>query len=131
MTAYTVSKPRSVAIWALSILLGIAFAYVATTKLTGTGNTTEYFAAIGWGQWFRYLTGLVDLVGAVLLFVPLWRFYGAIALFCSVGLGAVISLTVLHGDPTWGSPVMIVVPVILAFLTGVLVWLAHKNRSSL
>lgn len=124
------SKPRAVAIWALRIVLGIAFTYVAATKLTGTGNTVQYFAAIGWGQWFRFLTGSVDLVGAVLLFVPRWTLYGAIALACSVGLGAVISLTVLHGDPKWGAPVMVVVPAILASLAAVLAWLTRPNQSA-
>ena len=92
---------RGPGIWALRIVLGIAFAYIGTTKLTGTGNTVEWFAAIGWGQWFRYVSGSVDLVGAVLLFVSFWTCYGAMAIACSVGLGTLLSLTVLHGNPTW------------------------------
>jgi len=124
------SSPQGVAIWTLRIVLGIAFAYVSTTKLTGTGDTVPYFAAIGWGQWFRYLTGLIDLVGVILLFVPGSTFYGALALACSVGLGAALSLTVLHGDPKWGAPVMVVVPVILALLAAMLAWLTRPNRSA-
>src|SRR5258707_214201 len=91
------SKWRTFPIWALRVILGLAFAWIAYTKLTGTHNTIQYFAAIGWGQWFRYVTGTVDLVGVVLLFVPRRTCYGAIAIACSIGLGLVISLTVLKG----------------------------------
>ena len=97
------SKWRTIAIWALRVVLGLAFLAVGTTKLTGTRQTVEYFAAIGWGQWFRYLTGLLDIVGAALLFVPRWTCYRAIVLACSVGLATVISLTLLRGNPTWAA----------------------------
>jgi len=55
------------------------------------------------GQWFRYLTGILDIAGAALLFAPRWTFYGAIILACSVGVGTLISLTVLRGNPTWAA----------------------------
>ncbi len=85
MAADAPGRSRKIVIWALRLVLGLIFAYVAMTKLTGTGNTIQYFAAIGWGQWFRYMTGSVDLAGAVLLFVPGWTWLGAIMFTCSVG----------------------------------------------
>lgn len=124
------SRRRRIAIWTLRIVLGIAFLYIGTTKLTGTGNTVEYFAAIGWGQWFRYLTGTVDIAGAALLFVPRCTFLGAILLACSVGVGTLISLTVLRGDPTWGSAAMVVVPSILTIVAVVLVLLTRPVRTT-
>jgi len=48
------------------VVLGLIFLYVGATKLTETGNTVENFAAIGWGQWFRYFTGALDIAGVVL-----------------------------------------------------------------
>ena len=102
MAVREISKGRTIAIWALRVILGLLFLAVGATKLTGTGNTIEYVAAIGWGQWFRYLTGFLDVVGAALLFVPGATCYGAIALLCSVGTGTFISLTVLRGNPDWG-----------------------------
>ena len=130
MPADVPSKWRTIAIWALRVVLGLTFLAVGTAKLTGTGQTVEYFAAIGWGQWFRYLTGLLDIVGAVLLFVPRWTCYGAILLACSVGLGTLISLTVLRGNPTWGAPEMVLVPLVLTLLAAVLVWLTRPHRVS-
>src|SRR5436309_298750 len=124
------SNRLSLATWTLRIFLGIVFAYVATTKITGTGNTVNWFEAIGWGQWFRFATGAVDLVGAVLLFVPRWTCYGAMALTGSVGLGTILSLTVLHGNPTWGSPVMVTVPLVLTSLAALLAWITFPTRAA-
>jgi uncharacterized membrane protein YphA (DoxX/SURF4 family) len=123
-------RGRAIAIWTLRIVLGLVFLAVGVRKLTGTGNTVEYFAAIGWGQWFRYLTGFFDIVGAALLFIPLWTFYGAVILTCDVGLGALISLTVLRGNAVWGAPVMIVIPCILTLLAATTAWLSRPRGLS-
>jgi putative oxidoreductase len=130
MAAGAPGKWRTVVIWTLKILLGLIFLFVGTTKLTGTGNTIEYFTAIGWGQWFRYLTGFLDVGGVVLLFVPRWTCYGAIVLACSVGLGTLISVTVLRGNLTWGSPLMVVAPLVLTSLAVALAWLTLPHRES-
>ena len=71
----------------------------AAPKFAGQRDAVESFTQIGWGQWFRYLTGVLDIAGAALLFVPRWTCYGAVVLACSVGLGTLISLTVLRGVP--------------------------------
>jgi uncharacterized membrane protein YphA (DoxX/SURF4 family) len=125
----TPGKGRTIAIWGLRIILGIIFLFVGTTKLTGTGQTVEYFAAIGWGQWFRYLTGFLDIAGTILLFVPRWTCYGAIVLACSVGTATFISLTILRGNAAWGGPIMVVVPLIMTLLAAGLAWLTWPNRA--
>lgn len=130
MAAGQTGKGRTIAIWILRIVLGLLFLYLGTTKLTGTGGTVEYFAAIGWGQWFRYLTGFLDIAGVVLLFVPRATCYGAIVLACSVGTATLISLTVLRGDPTWGGPIMIAVPLVMTLLAITLAWLTRPSRIS-
>ena len=88
----TASRQRLIAIWFLRVLLGLAFLTIGVAKLTGSLHTVQTFAAFGWGQWFRYLTGLLDLAGALLVFVPRWTFYGALLLSCTIGLAAVLSL---------------------------------------
>jgi putative oxidoreductase len=123
------SRGRTIGIWALRVILGLFFLAIGTTKLTGTGQTVEYFAAIGWGQWLRYLTGVLDIAGAALLFVPQWTCYGAVVLACSVGLATGISLTVLRSDPTWGGSEIVAVPLVLTFLAVVLAWLRRPHRA--
>jgi putative oxidoreductase len=130
MAADVPGKGRTIAIWALRVVLSLIFLAVGTTKLTGTAQTVEYFAAIGWGQWFRYLTGLLDISGAVLLFVPRWTCYGAVMLACSVGLATLISLTRLHGNPAWGGSEMTLVPLVITSLAATLAWLTRPHRES-
>jgi hypothetical protein len=72
---------------------------------------------------FRYLTGCLDLAGVVLLFVPRCTFRGTIVLTCSVGTAAVLSLTVLRGNPVWGGFVMVLELIVLTSLTIALAWL--------
>jgi putative oxidoreductase len=128
MAADLPTKSRKIAIWVLRILLGLTFLVVGTTKLTGTGQTVEYFAAIGWGQWLRYLTGLIDIAGVALLFVPRGTCYGATLLTCSVGLATLISLTVLRGNPLWGGPAMVLVPLAITWAAAVLAWQTRPHR---
>jgi putative oxidoreductase len=82
----TAGRQRLIAIWFLRVLLGLAFLTIGVAKLTGSLDTVQTFAAFGWGQWFRYFTGLLDLIGALLVFVPRWTCYGAALLTGTVGL---------------------------------------------
>ncbi len=129
MAAKFPRKWQTTTIWVLRILLGVIFLAVGISKLTGTGRTVEYFAAIGWGQWFRYLTGCLDLAGTALLFVPRMTAYGAIVLACSVGLAALLSLSVLRGNLEWGGPQMILAPLFFTLLAATLAWLTLPRRS--
>jgi uncharacterized membrane protein YphA (DoxX/SURF4 family) len=123
------SKWLVILLWTLRVFLGVIFLAVGISKLTGTGQTVDYFAAIGWGQWFRYATGILDIAGALLLFVPRWTFYGSLLLACSVGSAALISLTVLEGNAVWGRSEMVWVPLLFTLLTAGLAWLTREQRS--
>ena len=124
----TSPKWQATVSWVLRVVLGVAFLLIGTTKLTGTANTVEYFEAIGWGQWFRYLTGFLDIVGLTLLFVPRYTFYGTIVLISSVGTATVLSVTVLRGNPLWGRSAMVLQPLVLMLLTIALAWLTNPRR---
>jgi putative oxidoreductase len=116
-------KWRAIAAWVLRVIVVLAFLVIAATKLIGTADTLEYFEAIGWGQWYRYLTGSLDVVGAALLLVPRYTFYGALVLISSVGPATVLAMTVLRGDPHWGSLDKVLEPLILTSFTIALAWL--------
>jgi putative oxidoreductase len=125
----TSPKSRTIVAWVLRVILGLAFLLIGITKLTGTSHTIDYFEAIGWGQWFRYLTGCLDVAGAALLFVPRFTFYGALVLIASVGTATVLSVTVLRGNPFWGGPAMVLQPLILTLLTVTLAWRTCAERA--
>lgn len=58
-------------LWVLQILIA-AFLLLASAmpKFVGQKDAVETFAKIGWGQWFRYVTGVVEAAGAIGLLVP-------------------------------------------------------------
>ena len=51
-------------------LLTLAFVAAGLAKLAGADMMVATFDAIGVGQWFRYVTGAIELGAAVLLWVP-------------------------------------------------------------
>ena len=55
----TTSRNHMMAIRVLRVLLGLAFLIIGTAKLTGSLHTVQTFEAFGWGQWFRYASGML------------------------------------------------------------------------
>ncbi len=101
------------------LLLGLFFVADGVIKLTGISKTVQLFERIGWGQWFRYFTGAVVLVGGVVMLLRLrWTFAGAVACACTVGTGALLYGFKLHRDPT--------LPTVLTALTAGLAVLAYS-----
>lgn len=74
---FAVSRPYSarpiavafdVLLWTVQVLLAAYFVYSASL-LFGDGMVAK-FNEIGFGQWLRYLTGTLELAGAVGLVIP-------------------------------------------------------------
>lgn len=95
----------TVALWAAQVLLAVYFiALAAIPKLTGDAGAVQMFADIGFGQWFRYVTGGVELAGAVGLLIP--RLSGLAALgLMGVMVGAALANLFLIPDAA-GSVVL-------------------------
>jgi putative oxidoreductase len=109
----TPGKGLNIALWIVQGLLALAFVGAASRKLLGKPEMVGLYEAIGVGQWFRYVTGLVELTGAGLILIPKTRVIGA-GLLAATMLGAIVThLFVLHSPPT--APV-----VLLAFVSLVL-----------
>lgn len=90
----------TVGIWALRSVLALAFVSGGFSKLTGAPAMVAIFTKIGFGDWFRYLTGLLEVIGAVGLLIPRTSFYAA-CLLATVMIGAIgFHLTSLGGNPT-------------------------------
>jgi uncharacterized membrane protein YphA (DoxX/SURF4 family) len=107
-------KGANIALWVLQALLALAFVGAASGKLSGKPEMVALFDAVGIGQWFRYVTGLLELTGALLIVLPRTKFFGA-ALLSLVMVGAVLThLFILHNPPT--------APAVLLVLAGVVAW---------
>lgn len=106
-------------LWILKGLAGLAFLAAGGAKLAGAEMMVATFEGVGLGQWFRYVTGLIEVVSAALLFVPGKQAIGAALLVCTM-IGAVITHLFIIG----GSPVPAVV---LGVIVGVVAW-AHRDQ---
>lgn len=107
-------KIMNVSLWILQIAAAGMFLMVGFFKLAGDPQMVGLFDAIGIGQWFRYLTGSVEVLGAILLLVPRLSGLGALMLVATM-LGAVATHLFIVG----GSPL---VAFILLIVTGIIAW---------
>lgn len=97
-TTTTKAKARSIALWVLQIALATFFLMGGVAKLTGDPMMVDVFEAVGIGQWFRYVTGLLEFTGAVLLLIPALAGAGAV-LLGTVMVGAIFThLFVIGGS---------------------------------
>lgn len=75
---------------ALRAFLAVMFIAAGATKIYGTQSMVEVFEAVGIGQWFRLVTGALEVVGAALFLVPATVLHGAALLAC-ICVGAAAS----------------------------------------
>ncbi len=92
--------------WVLQLAGAVVAAFSGAAKLTGMGATVAMFDAIGVGQWFRYATGAVEMVGAVLLFAPAAAGIGAALLIAVAAGGVVVHQAVMHHAPARHLPML-------------------------
>ena len=78
------------AAWLPRVAVALVFLSVGSEKFGAHGPWIRIFARIGIGDWFRYLTGTLQVGGALLLFVPPLVRVGAIVLGCTM-VGAIVT----------------------------------------
>ena len=83
----------------VEVLLAGIFFIVGGAKLVGTPQMIALFRDVGLGQWFRYLTGGIEVVGATLLLIPFLARVSAIVLGSVMVAATLIELFVLHRPP--------------------------------
>ena len=103
-----------VALWAVQLALAAMFLLAGGSKLLGVPAMVALFDAIGIGQWFRYVTGLIEVGSAIALLVPSIAVFGALTLVATM-VGAIATHLFIVG----GSPA---VPAILLLGSAAVVW---------
>jgi putative oxidoreductase len=108
-----------IGLWTLQILAAAAFLAAGGFKLAGSPMMVEVFDQIGIGQWFRYVTGIVEIAGGLALLVPSIAAFGgallAITMLCAVGT----HLFVIGGNP---GPA-----IVLLLITASVAWLRRAS----
>jgi putative oxidoreductase len=113
---------KRILVWALTVVSAAMFLMAGTLKLAGVEMQVQLFAMIGIGQWFRYFTGLLEVTGAIALFIPAIAPYAAV-LLATVMSGAILTHLLIAG----GNPLA---AVLLFASTLTIAWLRREQISS-
>jgi putative oxidoreductase len=94
------SKPDSVTTWALRASVALAFVLTGIDKFPAgpASYWVRTFDAIGFGQWFRYFTGIVEALGGLLFLWPAATTLGAAMLIVTM-LGAMATQAFVFHHP--------------------------------
>jgi hypothetical protein len=108
------SRAATAVLWTAQIAAAAMFLLSGTLKLAGAAPTVQAFGAIGLGQWFRYVTGTIEIISALLLLVPSLAWFGASALAVTM-IGAVFTHLVIIGGNPVPAVALLVVTVAIAW----------------
>ncbi|MDP9115574.1 MAG: DoxX family protein, partial [Acidobacteriota bacterium] len=109
------SRVRLVVVWILQLLVAAAFIRVGVSKLASSPPMVDLFAKIGLGQWFRYLTGTLEVAGGIGVLIPRLSLYAALLLVL-VMLGAIVSQLVILGGSVRPALVLLLLASAVAWL---------------
>jgi putative oxidoreductase len=115
-TTIHMSRTTTVLLWVAQVVAAALSLMTGASKLRGAESMVALFDAIGIGQWFRYLTGAIEVVSAVLL--PSLAFFGALALACTM-VGAILTNLFITG----GTPGL---PIVLLATTTAIAWARRR-----
>jgi uncharacterized membrane protein YphA (DoxX/SURF4 family) len=95
-------------------VLTLAFAAAGLAKFAGVEMMVGTFDAIGVGQWFRYVTGAIELGAAILLWVPGMQLLAS-GLLVATMIGAVLAHLFILGPSAVPAAVLGILSAIVAF----------------
>ena len=98
----------------IQVFGAVLFFLAGFAKLSGDEQMVQKFAAIGIGQWLRYVTGLIDVASAILLLIPVLSGIGAL-LVAPIMIGVIVTHIVIIG----GSPAL---PIGLLIIASIVAW---------
>lgn len=107
------ARAKNIALWVLQALLAFVFLTVGGAKLAGVPAMVQEFDMIGLGQWFRYLTGVLEAGSAILLLIPRLAGFGAGLLTCVMAGAIVAHLTRLHTPPALPGELLVLALIVL------------------
>ena len=106
----------SAAAVALRVFLALVFVAAGLDKFLGA-MWVRVFNDIGFGQWFRYVTGIVEVLGGCLLLVPRATVVAVPVLVCTMAGALLVHITVVGiGPQTVAVSVLVAALVVLWFL---------------
>jgi uncharacterized membrane protein YphA (DoxX/SURF4 family) len=114
-TSTTTSRAANAGLWVLQVLLAVAYAFSAFGKLTAEAQNVAGFEAMGLGMTGMYIIGVLELAGAIAMFVP--RLTGLAALcFVALMIGAVAMTLAIGGGA------LAVIPAVVGVVAAIVAW---------
>jgi len=111
-----------IALWLAQVALAVMFLMAGGSKLAGVPAMVSLFDAFGLGQWFRYVTGVIEVASGIALLVPSAAIFGALLLIPTM-LGAAPANLFLGQSPA--------VPLVLLLVAVAVAWTRrHQLRIS-
>jgi putative oxidoreductase len=96
-----------VALWVTQVAVAGMFMFSGGLKLTGAPQLVALFDSIGVGQWFRYVTGSIEVVSAAALLVPPLAPFGALLLVPTMVCAIGTHLLIVGGSPVPATVLLI------------------------
>ena len=118
-SASNTRKSTNIIAWVLQVLLAAAFLAAASAELAGVPMLVQVFDQIGAGQWFRIVTAIVEIAGAIALLMPGFAALGALWLGTTMFFATLTHVVILH---TSAAPAMV-----LFVLAAILAWLRRDQ----
>jgi uncharacterized membrane protein YphA (DoxX/SURF4 family) len=103
-----------IALWLTQIALAVMFLMAGGSKLAGVPAMVSLFDQVGVGQWFRYVTGIIELTAGIALLIPSAAVFGAMLLIPTMVGAIVVNVFVVPATP---AP-----PLVLLLLAAVVAW---------
>jgi putative oxidoreductase len=113
-TTLPANKYARIAIWVLQVLAAAAFISAGGAKLAGVPMMVEIFDKVGVGQWFRYVTGTIEIVAGIALLIPALAAFGAVMLVGTMAGAVATHLFIIGGNP--------VPAIVLLAITAIIAW---------
>ncbi len=95
--------------WILRLGVAAVFFSVGTSKFGAHSSWIKTFDQIGLGQWFRYVTGMLQVAGAVLVLIPRTFLLGIGILACTMAGAVTVWLAVFHAPDNAVIPAIILI----------------------
>lgn len=108
------SRAGNIVLWVLQVVAALWFVMAAVGKFSGSPEIVATFGALGFGRWFMYVIGGLEVAGAVALFVPRLTGLAAVALTVLL-VGAVVVQAFVVGSG-------VLMPLPLLVITAVIAW---------
>jgi uncharacterized membrane protein len=98
-SSHTRHRAANIALWVLQAVTAAAILSAGVSTIAGAAQAMVVFDALGAGDWFRYLTGILEVAGALGLLIPRLAGLATLALAVLWLVAIATHLFLIGGNP--------------------------------